>query len=258
MSNRDIVVNMLLDDENLKDYQIIMLTHDKAFYERSKQIFDYKSKDQWKYFEMYIEPHETRDIEIPYIKEFGQEYGNKEQAEAHFKNRDYPAAANYLRKEVEKLYYEKLDLGKLESIAEISRKIDNFNELKKCFPPLIAALKAFEKCKDIPEPIRVKKCIEFSQKVHNALDEVYAIIDSDKFFNIGLIKDHILNPQSHDDFTKPLYRKELEDAFEAIEELNKAVEKNILYRIEEKREKQKNKRYNRNYIKRSSVKRGEG
>ncbi len=247
MSNRDIVVNMLLADEYLKDYQIIMLTHDKAFYERSKQIFDYKAKGKWKYFEMYIEPHETKDIEIPYIKEFDQEYGNKERAEEHFKNRDYPAAANYLRKEVEKLYYENLDLGKLESIAEISRKVDNFNELKKCFPPLIKVLKSFEKCKDIPKHLREKKCIEFTKKVKLALDKVYAIVDRDDFFNIGLIKDHILNPQSHDDFSRPLYKKELEDAFKSVEMLQQAVEQNILNRIADKRKMLQKKRKNRTY-----------
>jgi ABC-type lipoprotein export system ATPase subunit len=164
MSNRDIVVNMLLEDDYLKDYQIIMLTHDKAFFERSRQIFKYKAKDQWEYFEMYVDikPKLSQfnfsattnkpllfinnpikyigDVEVPYIKKFGQKYGNKQIAEKYFKNRDYPAAANYLRKEVEKLYYENLDLGKLESIAEVSRKVDNFNKLKECFPPWLPLL----------------------------------------------------------------------------------------------------------------------
>ena len=237
MSNRDIVVNMLLEDEYLKDYQIIMLTHDRAFYERSKQIFDYKAKGKWKYFEMYVEPHETKDIEIPYIKEFGHEYGNKERAEEHFRKRDYPAAANYLRKEVEKLYYKNLDLGKLESIMELSRKVDNYEKIETCFPILMKTLKAFKKCKSIPDKeVRAKKCIIFADKVEKAFNEVYEIIKSDEFFDVGLMKDHILNPQSHDDFTKPLYKKELEDALKGVELLQQAVEKNILNRMVKKRE----------------------
>jgi energy-coupling factor transporter ATP-binding protein EcfA2 len=242
MSNRDIVVNMLLEDEYLKDYQIIMLTHDRAFYERSKQIFDYKAKGEWKYFEMYVEPHETKDIEIPYIKEFGQEYGNKERAEEHFRKRDYPAAANYLRKEVEKLYYKNLDLGKLESIMELSRKVDNYEKIETCFPILMKTLKAFKNCKNIPDKeVRAKKCIIFADKVEKAFDAVYEIIKSDEFFDVGLMKDHILNPQSHDDFTKPLYKKELEDALKGVESLQQAVEKNILNRMVKKRIVLKNK-----------------
>ncbi len=238
MSNRDIVVNMLLEDEFLKNYQIIMLTHDKAFYERSKQIFDYISKGKWKYFEMYIEPHENKDIEIPYIKEFGQEYGNIEKAEEHFKNRDYPACANYLRKEVEKLYYKNLDLGKLESITELSRKVDNYKKIEVCFPVLMKVLKAFKNCKNIPDKeVRAKKCIVFADKVEQAFDAVYEIIESNDFFDIGLMKDHILNPQSHDDFTKPLYKKELEDALKAVKRLQDTVEQNILNRMAEKRKK---------------------
>lgn len=242
MSNRDIVVNMLLEDAYLKDYQIIMLTHDRTFYERSKQIFDYKAKGKWKYFEMYVEPHETKDIEIPYVKEFGQEYDNKERAEEHYKNRDYPAAANYLRKEVEKLYYKNLDLGKLESMMELSRKVDNYEKIEACFPILMKTLKAFKHCKNIPDKdVRAKKCIIFADKVEKAFDTVHQIIESDDFFDIGLMKDHILNPQSHDDVTKPLYKKELEDALIGVELLQQAVDNNILNRINKKRESLKNK-----------------
>jgi hypothetical protein len=102
-------------------------------------------------------------------------------------------------------------------------------------PTLVAALRSFEKCKQIPEDKRVKKCLEFSQKVKKALDKVYEIVDKDDFFNIGLIKDHILNPQSHNDFTRPLYKKELEDAFKSVEMLQRAVEQNILHRMQQKR-----------------------
>ena len=277
MSNRDIVVNMLLEDEYLKDYQIIMLTHDRAFYERSRQIFDYKAKGMWKYFEMYLDSMQKAsqltfsattnkqlpsiksankyfgDIEIPYIREFGQEYGNKERAEEHFRNRDYPACANYLRKEVEKLYYKNLDLGKIESIMELSRKVDNYEKIETCFPILMKTLKAFKNCKNIPDKeVRAKKCIIFADKVEKAFDVVYEIIKSDEFFDIGLMKDHILNPQSHDDFTKPLYKKELEDALRGVELLQQAVEANILNRMAKKREELKKnvkqrQRYRRNH-----------
>ena len=273
LSNRHNFLNLLLKYFN--DYQIILLTHDKAFFEVAKRVFDYKQKDKWKYYEMYLDiknrisslkftstsyysllqtkpinPFPIVPIECPYIKRDQSFY---DRANQYYKNKDYPAAATYLRKEVERLYHQKLDLGKLESIVEISRKLDNYKELEKCFPPLIRALKAFDKCKDIPERVRVKKCVEFSQKVKKALDEVFAIIDQDTFFNIGLIKDNILNPQSHYDFTRPLYKKELEDAFKAIKLLQQAVEKNILIRISKKRNMQKNNRYKKNTIKEQMI-----
>ncbi len=231
MSNRDMVLELIINE--FSDYQIIFLTHDRALFEMAKQKLNYLQRGEWKYFEMYIDRNEN--IEFPYIKEYGQTYEYIEIAKEYFKNKDYPVTANYLRKEVEKLYYTKLDLGKLESIVELARKIDNFEVLKENLPPLIKALKAFEKCKDIPESKRAKKCIEFANKVKKALDILKNEIEKDSFFNIGLIKDHILNPQSHYDFSKPIYKKELEDAFIAIEELQKAVDRNVLLRIKNKK-----------------------
>lgn len=252
MSNRDIVVNMLLEDEYLKDYQIIMLTHDRAFYERSKQIFDYKAKDQWKYFEMYVdkkfkapkfsfspdsavsllgEGHISKCmnyIEQPYIK---KSKPNLEKATEHFNNRDYPACANYLRKEVEKKFDDFLALNNLDAKINLAKIKDNvylIKEISKELPKLLKVLKKFEDCGGIPEHIRAQKCQEFSEEVIVSIESITEYIEEkfhfEEFEDVKLILKSILHPQSHNDVTKPLYKKELEDAIELMEEFNRILE----------------------------------
>ena len=104
MSNRDKILSLLLD-RNISngffddEYQMFIFTHDRAFFEKAKQNFEYKSKKKWKYFEMFVDLEENEKYQIPYIKK--NEQNNMSKAEYHFKNKDYPACANYLRKEVE-------------------------------------------------------------------------------------------------------------------------------------------------------------
>ena len=46
----------------------------------------------------------------------------------------------------------------------------------------------------------------------------------EEFEDVKLILKSILHPQSHSDVTKPLYKKELEDAIELMEEFRNVVE----------------------------------
>ncbi len=218
MSNREIVLNMLVEDEYMKDYQIIMLTHDKAFFDMAKHTFEYKGKERWKYFEMYVDINEDNGFEMPLINP-SESY--MERAKKHFQNRDYPACSNYLRKEVEQFINDYLGLRTLDGALHSAKIKDNYQKLESCFPLLIKALKGFEKCNDIPEEIRVEKCTIFADKIKKAIESVHEIINEDKFHDINGIKDRILNPQSHNDTSRPLYKKELEDAIELIEKFER-------------------------------------
>lgn len=252
MSNRDIVVNMLLEDEYLKDYQIIMLTHDRAFFERSKQIFDYKSRGEWKYFEMYVDrkfkaPKLTFStastthllekkninlcsnyIEQPHIK---KSKPNLEKAKEHFANKDYPACANYLRKEVEREFEEFLKLDNLDAkinLAKLKENAHYISDVSGELQKLPRVLKQFEHCERMPQAIQAQKCREFSEQVIRSIETITDYIENkfhfEEFEDVKLILKSILHPQSHDDATKPLYKKELEDAIELMERFREIIE----------------------------------
>lgn len=210
MNNRLNLIDIL--KEEFSDSQIFFFTHDKGLFE----VF--KDKMNWKSYEIYVDKHDD-GYEIPYIKKH-ESYS--ELANNHFKDRDYPACANYLRKEVERLFVKKLDIGKLERLIELAKKEDNYKKLEECFPRLIGALKSFENCKHITDPHkREEKCLEFANVISKAVESVQEIISENSFHDINGIKDRILNPQSHDDTTTVLYKRELSEAIKLVEELSK-------------------------------------
>ena len=219
MSNRDKVLDILLNDAILEEYQKIILTHDKAFFEMAKDKFDYMEKGEWKYFEMYVDSE--GEFEKPYIKT-NQTYHEK--AIKYFKQREYEIASNFLRKEVEKQLYDYLGLKTLEGTIDTAKIKDNYKKLDNCFAPLIIALKGFDNCYNIPDNQKVEKCIEFAQKVKETLISLENIFQENRFHDINAIKDRILNPQSHYDNSKPLYKKELEDAMVIIQELRENLQ----------------------------------
>ena len=230
MSNRDKILSLLLDrsDDNKffdDDYQMFIFTHDRAFFEKAKQNFEYKSKKKWKYFEMFVDLEENEKYQIPYIKK--NEQNNMSKAEYHFKNKDYPACANYLRKEVENKFDKFLKLDNLDEKIKLAKLkenehmiVDTAKELKK----LIEVLKQFEKCKDMPQDIQIEKCSLFSKQIIDTIKKVVRYIEEefhfDEFEDIKLVLKNILHPQSHSDITKPLYKKELEEAIKLMEEFN--------------------------------------
>lgn len=208
MNNRLSLIDIL--KEEFSDSQIFFFTHDKGLFE----VF--KDKMNWKSYEIYVDKHED-GYEIPYIKN-NESYS--ELAKKHFEDRDYPACANYLRKEVERLFVKNLGIGKLERLIELAKKEDNYKKLEDNFPKLIGALKSFDNCKNITNPQkREEKCLEFANVILNAVESVQNIINENSFHDINGIKDRILNPQSHDDTTTVLYKKELMEAIKLVEKL---------------------------------------
>jgi len=134
MSNRDKVLDILLDDEVLKDYQKIILTHDRAFFEMAKHKFDSVQKTKWKYFEMYVD--DSGDFEKPFINYESLNY--LEKAEGYFNKHDYPVSGNYLRKASEELIKDKLlDTFKANEKDGLDRIIQKYEEMSREFkiPP---------------------------------------------------------------------------------------------------------------------------
>ena len=90
MSNCLPVLDILLDKEYFLDYQIFLMTYDKAWYEIVKQRTN-KKKD-WKYAEFYFS--QTDEYEMPVYVE---DKAYLEKAKEHLEANDYKASAVYLR-----------------------------------------------------------------------------------------------------------------------------------------------------------------
>ena len=229
MDNRMSVVKTLLNDENFKDFQQIILTHDKSFFNliKSKTL----SQD-WKYFEFYKDENPGSHPQIINAKT------ELEKAKEFFEDREYEACANYLRKSAEIFLTNFLDPEMKEinrdfeslgnKIGEAINKVgdDGYKKFKQTFlrPSLTDSEMGeigndFENNATIPANIKGKLrglkrdafrfIIEQNQQQQTAREILHDLKD---------IKDRILNPLSHGGAT-PLYHQELKDAIAVIEAL---------------------------------------
>jgi len=237
MSNRDKVLEIILNDDDLKNYQKIILTHDKAFFEMAKRKFDYMQQGKWKYFEMYIDI--KSDKEKPFIMPHRNYF---EKAEYYFIRHDYPACANYLRKEAERLLKSlvchtidlsceetknlqqlidkskaKGSLRQKETIVENIRKLTSFDSFEKFLNFDISQIATIEDKKVIGE---IKS--ELKKFKNYSIQEIEGLKDT--LDRLEEFKTLILNPHSHDDSKIPIYKKELEDAIVTIKKFIEQIQ----------------------------------
>jgi ABC-type dipeptide/oligopeptide/nickel transport system ATPase subunit len=94
MSNRERVLDIILQE--FTSYQLIILTHDRNFFELLRHRIQKIGQKDWKYIEMF--ECEKDSIPQPYIKD-SDTYLAK--AEKYFYDKEYETAGNFLRKEAE-------------------------------------------------------------------------------------------------------------------------------------------------------------
>ena len=92
-----ILKNHFVDVNESEQFQIIMTTYDKIWYELVKSFF---GNDHWKYIEIFSKSLENQDFEIPIIF---NERGYIEKAKYYLAEKDYKASAVYIRTEFERL-----------------------------------------------------------------------------------------------------------------------------------------------------------
>lgn len=186
MRNRNIVLYLLLKTFS-KDYQLILMSHDKSFYELAKKKINILGqRNKWKILEMYHDA--SGAFPKPYFK---PEKANTQKAKDFLIQHDYAACGIYLRKEIEKKLTELLPVSlKKEEKTEdgVTRLID------KKLNDLILSLREF--------------CNEES-------------IDYTPFEDLKVYKDLLLNPLAHNDVDSPFFRDELNKLIEISEELQK-------------------------------------
>ena len=188
MSHRDKVLDIVL--AKVDEYQIMILTHDRAFYNLCKRRIDnlLKKDDtyKWEFKEMYQDATKDDKIPIPFITDFESPLSL---AIKYFKQFDYPACANYLRKESERVLRELLPHNKTITQSTEPGK----GSVQLLLNPLI---KNFE--------------------------EYYKSIGGDftPYEKLHEYKDLLMNPLSHHNSEAPIYRQELVNTFEILDKLN--------------------------------------
>ena len=181
MSNRFPVLDIL--EEDFKDYQIFLMTYDKAWYEIVKQR---TAEKDWKYTEFYFMA--TDEYEIPVCKE---DKPYLEKAKEYLETNDYKACAVYVRTAFEaaiKQYCEDKGLA--------VRYRENPKDLKS---------------EDFWVPIKME------------MDKTdVLLLDLRVVDKIESARKFTLNELSHASVAN-IYRKELEDAIDAVENLEDAL-----------------------------------
>lgn len=195
MSNRDAVLDIIL--KKTDKYQLIILTHDRAFYNIAKLRIENSDSSFWVFKEMYSKQQDSNDIPIPIIVD-PKSYLSC--AYKYLYEFDYPASANYLRKECERVLCYLL--------SQNSTVISSDNGGTKP-APLERLIKNFKKL-----------CGELS-------------INFDFCDKLIEHKNILLNPLSHDNITSPIYRQELISCIGILEELNK-FKKEIISNVDKK------------------------
>ncbi len=171
--------DVLEADKVFKHFQIFITTYDRHWYEVSKI-----NLVGWKFIEFYKSntgPQIIHNDKTPL-----------EKARAYFEAFDFPACANYLRKECERLLRSKL----LETYT------------------------VGEGIKGLIKPINLETLIDRLKTYYTELgiEPPNNLIDS-----LQNYKSILFNPMSHSDIESPIYRNDLELAFQTIQDLEAIV-----------------------------------
>ncbi len=230
MGNRLNLIKVL--EEYFNDFQIFMLTYDKAWYETFKNYRN--DKNRWVDYELYkhnfqiTAPNgEIYNVDKPEIFSSKNYF---ERAKFYYINKDYSACANYLRKEAERLLKRLLGTGtnsytitEFKSLAQLldeASKKTSSGMLKKLDPIIytLGILKHKDKTnKEVYDKVYDNLSLVKQFKSASQIDLSHTISSLQQFTKT------ILNPQSHDDLQNPIYQRELSDAIREIENLDEII-----------------------------------
>lgn len=181
MRNREKVLELLLSPEFVDHYQLIVLTHDRLFFQLAKTKIKLLGQTNWVNYEMFEDVIDGQKrpfirTEDSYIEKARNQY---------YIYKDHESAGNYLRKQAE-LFCKDF----LPHRLHFERK--TFAELN-----LSGKLLA---------------CIEFAKENN---------LDTALFEKLDSHRKYIFNALSHDSYDVPLFKNELEASFDTFKELAK-------------------------------------
>ncbi len=240
MHNRKKVIEMIIKEYST-DYQIIIFTHDKGFYNEVVRTLNDKKND-WQFIQMY----ETAIAKNPEIKY--DNAGNLDKALDFFVRHDYEACALYLRKEVEEVLAKFIDpelsfiwkqkewKGLSDFITSAEKKLveKRYQDFKKILDFSITT-DFLEKLKGqieadsdfVGHPEILGPLITYKKRIFEFIKNIK--IENEKKEDIVLlmnqienIKDRTLNPGAH--FTEaPFFKEEIEFAIYVVVEMKKVI-----------------------------------
>jgi len=168
-----------------KEFQIFLTTYDRAWFELSKN-----NLNNWYDIEMYEGKQDISILENGKIREIQIHKPAIEKSKSilakalyHERKFDYPASANYLRKSVEELLFKKFK-------GVVLKGNDGLD------------LESLDR--------QIRQVIAFLERIN---------IDAAKFKEIANYAQSLMNPLSHYDLTAPVFKKELFDIRNALQEL---------------------------------------
>ncbi|MDR1881875.1 MAG: AAA family ATPase [Prevotella sp.] len=227
MSNRMTISKIILDDDDLKDFQKIILTHDKGFFDILKSK---TNTSEWEYLKFSKNEHQ-----IDSKPEVKLDKTELEKAREVFEANEFDACANYLRKETEKILrkYLNKDLTGIESEFESLSQLMNQaktqvehqrlwhfqNIVNKEELPVEKLLEDFENDVSLDANIKGRLYGLKRELLNFAVTENQRNNNAENILKeLESIKYRILNPGSHGN-SMPFYSQELKEAIEIVEKL---------------------------------------
>ncbi len=190
MSNRDIVLDLVLQEFN--DYQIVIMTHDRGFFNMVKRRLDSDGVlDKWGIKEIYRDEN-TQLIPIPFLP---ASVDYLDQAKKYLKLFDYATCANYLRKECERILKHLLPSNKTIKLS----------------------------AEEGVKPLQLDTLIDNFKKSYEEFGGNF-----DDFKRLKEYKDLLLNPLSHDNIDTPIYKQELDAIINIVIQLRQLAFRNLI------------------------------
>jgi energy-coupling factor transporter ATP-binding protein EcfA2 len=169
MSHRNIVLDIIL--KKVSDFQIIMLTHDKLFFEMARHKIKALAQKDWEYIEMYSD--EKDDIPQPLIYKSNSYLGK---AKMYLGKKEYEIAAEKFFKNLLPKKYKLNDEGKVKLLSGLLQGAITFAEsegLDKTFFEELDSYREFilnaasHDSYDVPKfKSEIDKCIETLEQLN--------------------------------------------------------------------------------------------
>lgn len=234
MSNRMDVVRIILNKEGKEsleyfdEFQKIILTHDKAFFNLIQRNTD---DEDWVYYKF------TKDQDKNESPKVREDESHLQKAIKYFSEDEFENSGNELRKEAEKILnhfldpdMKKMKEGFASLGSQIHNSIDHINKSKyKKFKEEFLVELPIEKLRKIRTDYQTdsslseeekSKLIDLNTKILNFLIEINETNHrkEELLTQTKEILDRVMNPASHAG-DNPLYRSELKDAIELMKNL---------------------------------------
>ena len=184
MSTRIPMIKLLL--KKAQDRQMMVFTHDRAFFETMRMMIQERRCDgDWLFYEM-LERKSSTPGSIP-TPLFFPSKTYRDKVEYHYEHGDYPAAANYLRKYCE-------------------------YQLKRLLPK---NMQLISKPNGEVEPAELGTLIDKMGSDFRKLYDIPLLI----LPSLSVYRKRMMNPLSHDDAHTPVYKAEIIDALSEIDKV---------------------------------------